>query len=142
MLRQDDFIKSQIVLFAWRNGNEYGGHVVPCMIMSVLANRVKAGWGTWLEVLDAVDRYAACPLVYEGTPQLYDPNFTRLLHEVDLIHAGSKNDAMAFYNRTQQEPAMYWADTRRIETPFFKAKIQGNPDHRIVMNQNTFSLYR
>ena len=110
--------------------------------MSVLANRVRAGWGTWLEVLESVDRYAAAPLVYEGMPDLRDPGFTRLLHEVDLIFAGSKNDALAFVNRTQQEPAMYWADTRRIETEFFKKKIQGNPEHRIIMNQNTLSFYR
>lgn len=142
MLRQDDFIKSQLVLFGWRQGKEYGGHHVPNMIMSVLANRVKAGWGTWLEVLDHVDRYAAAPLVYEGTPQLYDPIFTRLLNDVDLIYAGSQNDAVCFVDRTHKEPAMYWADLRHIETEFFKKKIQGNPDHRIIMNQNTFSLYR
>jgi len=143
MLRQDDFVKSQLVLFAWRQGKEYGNHHAPaCAIMSVLANRVRAGWGTWLEVLDSVDRYAATTLVYEGTPDLREPGFTRLLHEVDLIFSGSKNDAMAFVNRTQQEPALYWADTRRIDTEFFKKKIQGNPEHRIIMNQNTLALYR
>ena len=143
MLRQDDLCKSLLVIFAWRQGLEYGnGHIPACMIMSVLANRVRAGWGTWLEVLDSVDRYAAAPLVYEGTPDLREPGFTRLLHEVDLIYAGSKNDALAFVNRTQQEPAMYWADTRRIETEFFKKKIQGNPEHRIIINQNTLALYR
>lgn len=142
MLRQDDYIKAQLVEFSWRQGKEYGSSATPaCMIMSVLANRVQAGWGTWMEVLDNVDRYAAAPLVYEGTPELWKPDFTKLLHEVDVIFAGSANHARPFVNRTQQVPCMYWADTRRIETEFFKRKIQGNPDHRIALNQNTLSFY-
>lgn len=143
MLRQDDYIKAHLVLFAWRQGKEYGtSHIPACMIMSVLSNRVKAGWGTWQEVLDNVQKYAAEPLVSEGSPNLWDPCFTRILHEVDLIYAGSANHAMAFVNRTQQEPAMYWADTRRIQSEFFKKKIQDNSDHRIIINQNTLSFYR
>jgi hypothetical protein len=142
LLRQDDYLKALLVQFCWRQGKEYGTSSTPAtMIMSVLANRVRAGWGTWQEVLDNVDRYAAAPLVYEGTPEMWKPDFTDLLHKVDLIHAGSLNTAMAFVNRTQQEPCMYWADTRRIETEFFKKKIQGNPEHRLMMNQNTLVFY-
>ena len=70
------------------------------MILSVLANRQRNGWGTWLEVLQNVDRYAAAPLIYEGQPEPWDPNFTRLLQEVDLIYSGAENYAVGYRNRT------------------------------------------
>jgi len=142
MLRADDYVKSMLVQFAWRQGKEYGGHKASCMILSVLANRQRNGWGTWLEVLQNVDRYAAAPLIYEGQPELWDPNFTRLLQEVDLIYSGAENYAVGYRNRTEKESALYWADTRRMESEFFKKKIYGNPEHARIGEMNTLALFR
>lgn len=146
MLRQDDFVKSHVVLFAWRQGVEYGGWKSAAMIMSVLANRVRAGHGQWIEVFQSIPKYAAHPYVEVGFPDLWDESFTNLLHEVDKIYAGSENYALSeppknLGYQIPKQPAMYWADTRRITTPFFKNKIQFNPEHPIVGNMNTLTLY-
>jgi hypothetical protein len=146
MLRQDDWIKAHVVTFAWRQGQEYGGWKSAAMIMSVLANRVKAGWGSWVEVLGSADKYAAHPYIDKGMPDLWDESFTNLLHEVDTIYAGTQNYAMSMPPKNlgytiQPQGALYWADTRRITTPFFKAKIQYNPEHPIVGSMNTLTLY-
>lgn len=142
MLRQDDFVKSQLLMFAWRQGKEYGGHMAACMIMSVLANRQRCGWGTWMDIINGVDRYAAHPYITEGTPELWDPNFTRLLQEVDLIYSGAMNYAIGAKNRTEKESALYWADTRRMGSEFFQNKIVGNPEHARIVEMNTLALFR
>jgi hypothetical protein len=146
MLRQDDFVKAQVVLFAWRQGQEYGGWKSAAMIMSVLANRVKAGWGNWIEVYQTIPKYAAHPYVETGMPDLWDESFTNILHEVDTIYAGTQNYAMSMPPKNlgyaiPPQGALYWADTRRITTPFFKNKIQYNLEHPIIGGMNTLVLY-
>jgi hypothetical protein len=146
MLRQDDFVKGQVVLFAWRQGMEYGGHKAACMMMSVLANRVKAGWGTWLEVLQSAPKYAAHPYKMDELPDLWNESFTTLLHEIDTIYAGSNNYALSTPPKNlgyvvPPVPALYWADTRRITSEFFKNKIQFNVEHPRIGDMNTLTLY-
>jgi hypothetical protein len=135
LLRQDDYIKSHLVLTGWRWGKEYGGHLAPCMVMCCLANRVRLGWGTWLEVLDRVPQYAAQTEVPSGTPSIWEPGFVRLLHEVDAIYDGSSTD--------YSNGGLYWADLRRIDTEFFKQKILGNPtQHPRVADMNSLTIFR
>jgi hypothetical protein len=134
MLRQDDFQKAQLVVTMWRHGREYGGHLASCMIGSCLANRVRLGWGSWLEVLDRIPNFAATTEMPTGTPQIWSPEFVRLLHEVEAIYDGTVDHAKG---------AVYWADTRRIETPFFREKIMGQPEsHPRVVDMNTLVLFR
>lgn len=134
MLRQDDFQKGQLVLHGWRWGKEYGGHLASCMIMSCLANRVRLGWGNWLEVLDRIPTFSALTEMPTGTPPIWEPGFVRLLHEVEGIYDGS-ND--------YSKGALYWCDTRHIETDFFKDKILGrSEDHPRIGEMNTLMLFK
>lgn len=133
MLRQDDYLKGQLVLTGWRWGKEYGGHLASCMIMSCLANRVRLGWGNWMEVLDGVPKFAATATMPTGSPQVWEPQFVRLLHEVEGIYDNTQDHSKG---------ALYWADTRDISTPFFKDKIIGSPEHPRVMEMNTLALFR
>ncbi len=134
MLRQDDYQKAQLVTIGWRHGKEYGGHLSACLIMSVLANRVRVGWGNWLEVLDRIPTFSAELEMPTGTPSIWEANFVRLLHEVEAIFDGSQD---------YSKGALYWCDTRRIETPFFRDKILGNlEEHPRVLEMNTLALFR
>jgi hypothetical protein len=133
MLRQDDFQKSQLALTGWRWGKPYGGHLASCMVMSCLMNRVRLGWGTTLEVLDRIPNYAAVTDMPTGTPSIWEPEFVRLLHEVGPIFDGSQD---------YSKGALYWCDTRVVETTFFKDKILGDIDrHKRVMEMNTLALF-
>lgn len=133
MLRQDDYLRAQLVTAGFLWGREYGGHLGSCMIMSCLANRVKLGWGNWIEVIDRIPNYAAQFEMPTGSPTVWDPAFVRLLHEVEGIFDGSVDYA---------KEAVYWCDTRRVETPFFKNKIIGQPeDHPRVGEMNTLALF-
>lgn len=134
MLRQDDFQRSQLVLTGWRFGHTYGGHLPACLIMSCIATRVRAGWGNWLDVIDNIPKYSATLEQPTGTPQIWEPQFVRLLHEVGPIFDGSQDYAKG---------AMYWCDTRYIETPFFKEKILGQLDqHPRIGEMGSLCLFR
>lgn len=128
MLRQDDWQKSKLVTVAWQHGQSYGGHLASCMIMGVLANRVRKGWGTWSDVIDNIPKFAAITEMPTGSPSIWEPQFVRLLHEVEGIFDGTQSPA---------KDALFWCDTRFIETQFFQNKILGNPDHPRVIEMNT-----
>lgn len=136
MLRQDDFIKGQLVLFGWKAGKEYGGHLASCMIMSCLANRQRLGWSgnNWMGVLESIPQFSASIEQPTGTPSVWSPEFVRLLHEVDAIFDGTQD---------YSKGALYWADTRKIDNPWFQEKILGNREnHPIIGNMNTLTLFR
>jgi hypothetical protein len=145
MLKQDDYIKGRLVEMGWRFGQSYqgaGGHIAGQMVMSALANRVKLGWGSWLQTIDRIPQYMAenelPPLIH---PPIFEPTFVRLLQTVDGIFDGSTPD--------MSKGATYWGDLSRIERPWFMEKIvQGiNPDtgipyHPRVANMNGLNFWR
>ena len=133
MLRQDDFLKSQLVLTGWLYGQQYGGWRAAAMVMSVLMNRVRLGWGTLLDVLEKMPKYAATEEVPTGRPNIWEPEFVKLLHEVEGIYDGTKDHSSG---------ALYWCDTRSVTTPFFNEKILGDHDaHPMVANMNSLSFF-
>ncbi len=84
-------MKSQLVSYGWRYGQLYGGgHLAGTLVMQALANRVRRGFGSYLQVLESVPLYMAehemPPLKY---PSLWEPNFVKLLHAVDYSIADS-----------------------------------------------------
>ena len=135
MLRQDDFIKSHLVTIGYNQGKEYGGHLAAGMVMNCIANRVRAGWGSWLEVIEKIPQYAAEENILNTIPSLWDVNFIRLLTDVEGIFDGSAKDTSS--------GGIYWADTRRITRKWFLKEIARNhQDHPVVANMNSLNCYR
>lgn len=137
LLKQDDLIKSQLVLTAWRFSQKYGmGHVGAQLIMCALANRVRAGWGTWLQVIEGIPEYMADgevpPLKYPG---IWEGGFVKLLNAVDGIFDGAADD--------MAKGALYWGDTRFIERGWFKERIVDEKDnHPKVADFNSLTFWR
>lgn len=102
--------------------------------MSCIQNRVRKGWGTVLDVIDNIPKYAATTDIPTGTPKIWEPQFMRLLHEVEGVFDGTIDHAKG---------AVYWADTRTITTPFFLNKILADKEqHPRVLEQNTLACWR
>jgi hypothetical protein len=59
VLKQEDFIRAGLVTMGWRFGQSYGGHLAGQMVMHVLCNRVRNGWGSYLQVLEKVPVFMA-----------------------------------------------------------------------------------
>ena len=105
------------------------------MIMSCLANRQKAGWGTWLDIFEDIPKYAATIEQPTGIPSIWEPAFVRLLHEVEAIFDGSKDYANG---------ATYWLDSAKpVTNPWFKEKLLDNKEsHPVIGNMNSLMLLR
>lgn len=117
MLKQDDYIKGRLVEMGWRWASRYdGGYMAGQIVMSTIANRVRCGWGAWLEVIDRIPLYMAeneiPPLKH---PSVWEPTFVKLLHAVDGIYDGSALD--------MSNGALYWGDLQHIERQWFKDLI-------------------
>lgn len=149
MLTQDNYIKGRLVSIGWRFGQSYaGGHIAGEMVMHVIANRVRCGWGAWLTVIDGVPKFMAENEMPEMKhPSVWEPAFVKLLHSVDGIFDGSVPD--------RSKGALYWGDLARIERPWFKKNVvqavnpiiasDGSglqlPQHRRVADMNSLSFW-
>jgi hypothetical protein len=134
VLRQDDLLKGQLVMYGWLHGKEHGGHLAAEAIMSVIANRVRAGWGTWLDVLAQAPSRSATLEQPTGIPDIWSPGMVRLLHAVEGIYEGSAKDL--------SHGAMYFADSTKIDNPWFKDKILGDlSTHRKVADMNALMFF-
>lgn len=135
MLRIDDFLKSHILLRAWREGRIYGGYRPTLMIVSTIMNRVRLGWGSHLDVLNGIPKYAACPEPEMAFPNIWDADFTQLLHRVDGVYDGSVPD--------ESQGALYWCDLRNVTNEWFKANILDKPNiHSRVADFNSLTFFK
>jgi hypothetical protein len=142
LLKIEDLQKTKLVEIGWRFGQSYnGGYIAGQMVMNTVANRVRAGWGSWLEVIERVPFFMAenelPPLVW---PSVWEGNFVKLLHVVDGVFDGSAID--------MSKGALYWGDLNRIERPWFQEKIldalkeDGLRQHPMVANMVSLSFFR
>ena len=109
--------------------------------MHVIANRVRLGWGAWLQVIDRIPLYMAefemPPMEH---PSIWEPAFVKLLHVVEGIYDGSVPDL--------SKGALYFADLNHIERPWFKELISAqNPEtglrqHPSVSNINGLTFFK
>lgn len=141
MLKQEDYIKAQLVEMSYRFGKKYGGYVAGQLIMCAIANRVRCGWGSWLQMLDRVPVYMAENSLPElEHPSVWDAGFVKLLHSVDGIYDGSTPD--------MSKGALYWADLAHVERDWFKEKViqakneDGTPVHPRVVDMGSLSFWR
>lgn len=141
MLKTDDFFKSHLVTLGWRFGQSYGGgYLAGQMVMATLANRYRAGWGSWGTIIERVPNFMAenelPPLKF---PSVWEGAFVKLLHIVDGVFDGSLPDL--------SKGALYWGDLNRIERPWFKdlidaTKEDGQRQHPRVADLNSLSFWR
>lgn len=141
MLRQDDYIRGKLVEMGWRWGTRYvGGHLAGQMIMCAIANRVRAGHGSYLQVIDSIPKYMAeneMPPLEHGS--IWQAEFVKLLHAVEGIHDGTAPD--------MSKGAFYWADLSHIERTWFKNLVAATNDdglrvHPMVASIGSLSFFR
>jgi len=132
----------------WRFSRSTGGPIAGQIIMNIVANRVRLGWGNWLQTIDSIPKYMAenemPPLIHST---VWDPAFVKLLHAVDGIFDGSASDLSK--SQGTGAIALYWGDLNRIERPWFREHILDaiNPDtglrlHPIIGNIGPLSFFK
>jgi hypothetical protein len=101
--------------------------------MSVLANRHRRGWGTWLDIIQDAPNKTGSLEVSTETPNLWDPNFVRLLVECESIYDGSVDYAKG---------ALYYCDSTKIDNEWFREHILNQPDeHSRIGGMDTLMLF-
>lgn len=150
MLKQDFFIQGRLVEMGWRFGQAYGGgHLAGTMVMQVLANRTRMGWGSWLRILETVPDYMAenelPPLKY---PSVWEPTFVKLLSVVEGIYDGSVADMTRGAHSEHRTGALFFCALNKVERPWFQKNILDSKDpvtglrqHQMVWSMNTLAAF-
>jgi hypothetical protein len=142
-LKPEDFVKGKLVELGWRFGTSYNsGHLAGVMVMQVLSNRQRAGFGSYLSIIENVPNFMAeneIPPMKLGS--VWDPLFTKLLHAIEGIYDGSAQDLT--------KGALYFGDLNKIESSWFKSKVLDAIDpatglrrHPIVSNMGPLSFFK
>ncbi len=100
-------------------------------VQFVVRNRVKAGWsgGDWGKVIESHNQFSSISVLGDAMtiwyPDVRDPNFQRVLQEVDGIYDGTTADTLT-------NGALYYAD---MASPaynkggWFDRNVAQSPDH-------------
>jgi len=104
------------------------------MMMNVIMNRVRLGWGTVAEVIHKFSDKAANPYPIVEVPQIWSPEFVRLLHECEAIFDGSQD---------YSKGALYFCDTAMPINSWFQSKIlDDKAGHPCIANMNSLMFFR
>lgn len=146
----EQMIQAKLVIFAYEEAGWTGSLQCMLAVACVLKNRVDAGWGEWMDVLedtgrvDAIDKFDASE--YDRRPpkmDLADDNLRDLMAEVDDIYHGIFVDEL-----TKQENPMggeatclYYCFVERPIRDWFAKHIIQSPEHPRVAQVGQMMLY-
>lgn len=139
-MTNEQFIKAQYALLAWREGHRYGGLDNMLAVAYVVRNRVKAGWhgGDWLEVMSNHQNFAAeeNPQFAQALPDVRETNCRFLLQRIDDIFNGMAVDKMT-------DEALYYAELHSITRPWFTINIlKKREEHPLVAQVGPVAFFR
>lgn len=119
---------------AWKYCQHFGG--VPAMIncLHVLKNRQKAGWGSYLHILDTVDKWHAAPPKTTVHPDIWDRRFLTLWNEIDGICDDTRRDPT--------NGALYWGDTTDIQSEWFMTHVARNPEKQRCADMSSLTFWK
>lgn len=118
--RYEGCVKSVLALTAYRYGKAYS---TPGMIMiaQTIANRHRAGQGTFFQVIERIPKYSSTiEQPAQEYPDAWNREFLRLLPEIDGIVDGTAKDTT--------NGALYWCDLNNVTNDWFLNQICRCPD--------------
>ena len=65
---------------------------------------------------------------------MWNPGFVKLLHSVEGIASGASEDL--------SKGCLYWADLGKIDSPWFKEHILGNPNHPRLVDMGSLVFFK
>lgn len=119
----DTYIRAEMARFAIEEGERHGGVTNMLAIAHVLRNRVFAGWGDWVEVVQhAGEKRATLYPTY--LPNLRSGNVRTLLNLIDEVYTRAEvNDPT--------DGALFYFDPNFPIAPWFQREVlDRQQDHR------------
>jgi hypothetical protein len=132
--RTEEYIKSQMIETAWKFGSHFGGTPACISILHVLKNRQKAGWGTYLHILDTVDKWQAAPPKTTNHPDVWNRNFLALWNEIDSICDDTRRDPT--------NGALYWGDLTDVQSEWWLTHIARNPEKQRCADMGSLTFFK
>lgn len=133
-MTSEAYIRAQLAALAWREGHEQGGVNNSLAVAFIIKNRVRAGWGEWL---DQIQRHAIwsarnqSELDQSSHPDPREPDFQRLLQQIDGVVDGSLVDKLTVAPKLKTgegQPGLYYAQLNNITRPWFLENIVRKPE--------------
>jgi hypothetical protein len=135
-MTQKDVDRVMLVRYAVRETGERGSLEQMKAVCYCLRNRVRAGWGDWIDVIEGADEHGAHTPENDGR---IDPNnraYQRLLRDVDDIYFGHRGLAKSYGDTegggerdledsltARDHECLYWAFLDRPMRPEFAETI-------------------
>jgi hypothetical protein len=132
--RAEEYVKSHLIHTAWKYGQHYGGTPAMMAILHVLKARQRAGWGTYLHILDTVDKWHAAPPKTTTHADIWDRRFLSLWNEIDGICDDTRRDPV--------NGALYWGDTTDIQSDWFMEHVCLNPEKIRCADMGSLTFWR
>lgn len=131
-MTSETYVRAQLATLAWREGYQDGGINNSLAVAFVIKNRVRAGWGDWL---DLIQRHAiwssrnADELDTTSHPDAREPNFQLLLQQIDGVFDGSMPDKLTVAPKLgDSRPGLYYGKLNNISREWFLENIVRNPE--------------
>lgn len=116
----ENYIKGQLVRFAVNEAYHEGSSISVLAIAQVLKNRVDAGWGDWMTVIETAPNYVGT--VRENPPAVnpQDVLFRKILLGVDDIYYGIADDGDV---NNDDYKSLYYAELHNMNRQWFKDNV-------------------
>jgi hypothetical protein len=115
----ENYIKAQLVRFCVDEAYHEGSSIVVLAIAQVLKNRVDAGWGDWMQVIEAAPTYVG---TVRDKPKVnpQDVLFRKILIGVDDIYYGIADDGDV---NNDEYKSLYYAELHNVNRAWFMDNV-------------------
>jgi hypothetical protein len=134
-MTQKDVDRVMLVRYAVQEAGPKGSLEQMKAICYCLRNRVRAGWGEWMDVIESADEHRANepaePMRIDHTSRAYQ----RLLHDVDDIYFGHSSTDFGEGTTLEdslcdkERPNFYWLFLNRPTRQWFTDNIAGDKEN-------------
>ncbi len=127
-MTQKDVDRVMLVRYAVQEAGPRGSLEQMKAICHCISNRVRAGWGTWMDVIEGAEEYSANDPQESIRIDINNRAYQRLLHDVDDIYFGHVleiGDGPTLEDTLcdKERPCFYWMFLSRPIRQWFQDNI-------------------
>jgi hypothetical protein len=135
----ENYIKGQLVRFCVNEAYHEGSSILVLAIAQVLKNRVDAGWGEWIHVIEGAPNYVGTVRQNRLALDPRDVLFRKILLGIDDIYYGTADDGDV---NNDEYKSLYYAELHNINRQWFIDNIATNSgDHPRIAKVGQFDFF-
>lgn len=135
----ENYIKGQLVRFCVNEAYHEGSSVLVLAIAQVLKNRVDAGWGEWIQVIENAPNYVGTIQPHRPKVEPHEVLFRKILLGIDDIYYGIADDGDV---NNDEYKSLYYAELHNINRKWFIDNITSDlENHPRVAKVGQFDFF-